>query len=223
VRPIQDDETDLERAEREKQERLEKAVALLETHPAYHGVQAENWDAIQELNRQEPLDSLTVNTDERMERMIKVFDVNAQIHLKLVTALEFHKAYCVLIQHFLEESWIQYCGYPWFMIPPPPPGYPPRHEQLKARRFWERMMHWRYEGHRQIHRLNLPDSHVPERRGYRAEVLDWMGRNGIPNLGVAAKRLRVSKSALKSIMSDKGQKRYGDDRLADVLKVVMPE
>jgi len=58
------------------------------------------------------------------------------------------------------------------------------------------------------------------RKGYRAEVRQWMKRRGLCNLEMASKRLGVSTSTLKSIMSGKGKCRYGKRALESVLKQI---
>jgi hypothetical protein len=60
----------------------------------------------------------------------------------------------------------------------------------------------------------------PARRGYREEVRQWMKSKGLRTLPDAAKRLVVGVDTLKSIMSNKGNKRYGDATLRDVLKKI---
>ena len=58
------------------------------------------------------------------------------------------------------------------------------------------------------------------RRGYRAEVRKWMKDNELKSIPEAAERLGVGFDILKSIMSAKGTKRYGDETLRDVLKKI---
>jgi|SRR5579872_5410 len=58
------------------------------------------------------------------------------------------------------------------------------------------------------------------RTGYRQEIYAWMKREGIEGLDRAARRLSVSKSALKSIMSDKGKARYGPELLKRILETI---
>ena len=58
------------------------------------------------------------------------------------------------------------------------------------------------------------------RRGYRAEVREWMRAQGLRTNPEAASRLGVSVDILKSIMSSKGQKRYSDHTLQTVLKKI---
>jgi hypothetical protein len=55
------------------------------------------------------------------------------------------------------------------------------------------------------------------RRGYRADVRHWMAFEGIGTVEAAAKRLGLSLSALKSIMSNRGTCRYGNPTLSRVL------
>jgi hypothetical protein len=55
------------------------------------------------------------------------------------------------------------------------------------------------------------------RRGYRKEVRQWMILQGLRNIEAAARSLGISQSALKSIMSDRGQCRYGQEVLSRIL------
>jgi hypothetical protein len=59
-----------------------------------------------------------------------------------------------------------------------------------------------------------------ERRGYRTEVREWMAREGVATLEFAAKRLHISVSALKSVMSKRGKCRYGEATLAQILGTI---
>lgn len=58
------------------------------------------------------------------------------------------------------------------------------------------------------------------RRGYRNEVRQWMTKNGLETNAAAAKRLAVSTSTLKSIMSDKGKLRCSKKKLEEVLSKI---
>jgi hypothetical protein len=49
------------------------------------------------------------------------------------------------------------------------------------------------------------------RKGYREECNKWMKRHGYETLEQASKHLAISIDVLKSIRTDKGKKRYGDD------------
>jgi hypothetical protein len=61
------------------------------------------------------------------------------------------------------------------------------------------------------------------RKGYRPEVREWMQHKQIGTIEKAAKRLAVSTSTLKSIMSNKGAIRYGRERLQNVLQQIQRE
>jgi hypothetical protein len=56
------------------------------------------------------------------------------------------------------------------------------------------------------------------RRGYRNHIRRWMSKTELTSVRQAAKRLGVSESTLKSIMTDKGKIRHGDAALERVLK-----
>ena len=58
------------------------------------------------------------------------------------------------------------------------------------------------------------------RRGYRAEVKRWMKDEEIKTIPDAAQRLHVGFDTLKSIMSSRGKRRYGNDTLQAVLKTI---
>lgn len=61
---------------------------------------------------------------------------------------------------------------------------------------------------------------LPRRRGYRKEVRVWMDKLGLQTISQGAKRLGVSESTFKSIMSDKGKQRYSEDTLRRVLSTI---
>ena len=61
----------------------------------------------------------------------------------------------------------------------------------------------------------------PERRrSYRAEVRQWMARENVKTVAEAAKRLGISESTLKSIMSARGARRYSAETLNRILGIV---
>ncbi len=61
-----------------------------------------------------------------------------------------------------------------------------------------------------------------ERKGYRLEVREWMQQQGLTTLEQASRKLAVGLSTLKSIMSDKGKRRYGPRTLEVVLSKIGP-
>ena len=57
----------------------------------------------------------------------------------------------------------------------------------------------------------------PLRKGYRTEILKWMASKDLSTVAQVAKKLGVSRSTLKSIMSTKGKPRYGTETLERIL------
>jgi len=215
-------EREQERQEKEKEERLTKAIALLERHPEYSSVQVQIHERLTALQEREPLEAIARDSEVRLERVLKAFDIRADAYLRLVADLEHQKSFRVMLDYFVEEAWFYYGGFPLRIIPPPQPGFPVGELQAKVQRVWKRAQHWFIEGYRRIDsRGTFLSDRVPvTRRGYRQEIQQWMKAQQIPTVAQAAKRLGISKSALKSIMSDKGSVRYGDDRLNLVLSEI---
>jgi hypothetical protein len=58
------------------------------------------------------------------------------------------------------------------------------------------------------------------RRGYRCEIRQWMKNEQLGSVKGAARKLGISDSTLKSIMSDKGEKKYSDENLRRVLEKI---
>lgn len=226
-RPPDKEELDdpVELAVIERTERAKKAWALLEQHPIFHSVQIEVYEKTLAIETAEPLESFTLNTDARLERLLKSFDIRAAAFLRLVSNLEHHKAYAVMLEVFIVEAWAHLCHIPLDVIHRPMPGQPLNELQAKVKKFWERGQRWSIEGHRQLDTLKKP--HQPqgrgERRGYRTEIDEWMKREGLTSLDQARRRLGISKDTLKSIRSSKGEKKYSDETLAKVLKQIGPK
>ena len=81
------------------------------------------------------------------------------------------------------------------------------------------------KGHKELQNGAAPAGHhrrkrPAPRRGYRPEIRQWMDRRNLRTNAQAARELRVSVSLLKSIMSAKGKKRYGDEALKRVLEEI---
>ncbi len=58
------------------------------------------------------------------------------------------------------------------------------------------------------------------RRGYRCEIRQWMKTKQLGSVKDAARKLGMSDSTLKSIMSDTGEKKYSDETLMRVLEQI---
>lgn len=59
-----------------------------------------------------------------------------------------------------------------------------------------------------------------KRKSYRTEVQQWMQQKNLETLEQASRRLGISHSTLKSIMSDKGKPRFGQATLERVLREI---
>jgi hypothetical protein len=57
-------------------------------------------------------------------------------------------------------------------------------------------------------------------RGYRDPIRAWMADHQIPSVKIAAKRLGVSESVLKSMMTSKGKIRHSEESLRTVLEKI---
>lgn len=81
----------------------------------------------------------------------------------------------------------------------------------------ERLRHWRKEAYSRLTSEESTSTSIPKRAEYRSEMDEWMEKSGIANLDEAARTLAIGVDALKSIRSNKGTARYGDDTLRDFL------
>ena len=90
-------------------------------------------------------------------------------------------------------------------------------DKAAAQALSDRVIHWEKESWKRLIPVEDEDNSAPNRQGYRKEIDEWMGREGIETVDDAARHLAVSVDVLKSIRSDKGRPRYSDDTLNDVL------
>jgi hypothetical protein len=68
---------------------------------------------------------------------------------------------------------------------------------------------------------DVPSSpNFEQRKGYRIEIRKWMNDKGLTTIEQAAKKLTLSQSTLKSIMSNKGKRRFGKETLDNVLSKI---
>jgi hypothetical protein len=94
----------------------------------------------------------------------------------------------------------------------------PQHEGWVA--IEKRVRHWYEQSLEKVVSLTATPPNSPDtktrRRSYRKEVRAWMKRKEISSVRVAASRLAVSESILKSIMADHGKIKYGAATLKSV-------
>jgi|SRR5579862_8215051 len=212
-----------EKSQREHQQKQADAISVLEQDPEYPGVISEADASIQVLKRNRTEAEEERLSDARCAYILQCLDVLGGAYLRLVKTLESHKAYATVMQEYGNHAWFQLSALPIEVLPPTPPFAAPLPPELSMRdRVLERVRHWTIEGYKrldELHRASM-DQQKPDRRGYRKEVNAWIGANGIDTLQTAAKRLGVSKSTLKSIMSDKGAVRYSPETLQGILKKI---
>lgn len=147
---------------------------------------------------------------ERMDYALKALSARASAYLPLVTNLNTQEAYATVVSiMFADIALSDYTGSEGRIEGlRPPPGHPELLPIERCVRDWIKASYGRVA-------TGVPLA--PTRRGYRLEVQAWMKSIGIESQKQAAKRLGVSIDVLKSIMSDKGERRYSKETLATVL------
>jgi hypothetical protein len=150
---------------------------------------------------------------------INQLDVFGSAWVRLVNTFEDAKQFNTLIQDYMRGRWQSFAAMPIDSVPPTELAMNPAPLCSSRDAMMKRALHWQVEGFRRVANANKV-SEKRARRGYRHEVLAWMKVHEIEKLDVAAKRLGTSKSALKSIMSDRGQIRYGEETLVRILKEI---
>ena len=153
----------------------------------------------------------------RLEYFLKILDIHGEAYLDLVSDLESVEAVGVMMEFRARAAWWETSWLPLDM-PSDPFGKPlPVHIQIDT--VTKRARHWVMEAYGRLAAMNAqaPSTVVAIRRGYRAEVRAWMKREGISSVQKAAKKLAVSDSTLKSIMSNRGDVRYSPETLAEIL------
>ncbi len=200
---------------RQRQQLMSKALTFFAERPEeFARVQVEIDEAMSSVD-QNTRDPNKTN-EQRLELLLQHLDIQARAYVQLVSNIPSQNAFITLLQDLVFSTWLSYAGYPI-------DGFlGSNNEQVNA--VLRRAAYWRAEGYK---RVAPPQSQPPgdgsivaPRRGYRPAVNAWMKRLGIENIPQAAKRLGVSESTLKSIMSEKGQVRYGKDTLASVLEKI---
>jgi hypothetical protein len=203
---------DAERATSEKRKAFESAFNTIKQHPRYPSAQLRLIEGLEEIeNTAMPgLPKLGLPSPERLDYAIREADIIASSYLELVTDRAFQEAYIVLLEALERSAWIRYRG----IAEIEPFGVGPALREIK-----QRLSHWYKESLRRlIAGVAAAPSSAPARIGYRSHLKSWMKAKKLTSVRVAAKHLAISESTLKSIMSDKGDIRYGPDVLARILK-----
>lgn len=188
------------------------ALRILEVYPDYPRV---HLGAIEKAEAEykttgRNLPEALIPNPERLAYQLKLVDIWASAYLQLVSNLESHRLFMDVLRGLAQQAWDEYRG-----IAPISP------KQTEAGAvIADRLIHWEKESWKRLipPSKTLTDDEAPVmRRGYRNEIDEWMSRKEIATLDVAARELGVSVDVLKSIRSDKGQRRYSNDTLVSVL------
>ena len=187
------------------------AASHLQKHPDFPSVHVGVLDRIESLNRASADQARAYITPERLKVVLEMLDIQAAGYLPPVADMESQNAYVKLVGAFgrvaIEEYTGQSSATVWFSG-----------RTTAERLIADRVRHWTTEGYRRLVPLPPPEpTEAPitaPRRGYRTEVRAWMDAEEIATIEEAAKKLAVSLTTLKSIMSDKGEARYGEDHLS---------
>lgn len=217
--PVHKSADERKREEEERQKRITEALAVLEKHPDYPSVFVLVHDQQAELKRKMPEAAKNRLTPERLEHVIALFDIRGAAYVRLVSDLESQKAFADLIDDWFHTCWFMFSETEIDSLIGIVPFEAERHGvQIQVDRVWERAKHWTAEGYRRLAPSKMGNK--PARRGYRNEIRKWMADNEITSVDRAARRLNVSESILKSIMSSVGRPRYSAETLEDVLKKI---
>jgi hypothetical protein len=194
---------------------LALADAILSRHPDLPSVMAEIGDAFNNLQFVERLRSESPGTPERLKLVIEMFNVRARALTRLVNSMETRNAVAIAVRQCAQTAWIEFADRPFKRSDNNDP---------QARQCWlqitDAVRDWEFEGFRRLTTLSPPPEREeePVGRGYRDHIRRWMKDSGILTVEEAARALGVSKSTLKSIMSERGEVRYSAQTLDGVLK-----
>lgn len=191
-----------------------RAESILLKHPDLPSVMIEVGDAFENQRLVHRLRSESRLTQERLKLAIEMFDVRARAFARLVNSMETQQAVATVLRHCAQTAWFEFANYPFERADNKDP---------RVRQCWEQIAdhvrHWELEGFRRLTSVPPPaEREESVRRGYRSHVRRWMKASKISTVSEAARKLGISESTLKSIMSERGTVRYGAETLNEVLK-----
>jgi hypothetical protein len=219
-----DAEDTLQWREYKKPEETRKAFEVLEKNPDFPSTQIRIYEQEQAFKRITAGNLTNRLSDPRLEDSLKLLDIHCESYLLLVIDLETQKAFAnIVMDYILPQVWAYFAEYqsnfPMEAVPPTPlfatPGVIPL--QIQRDKLRDRAQHWIVDGYRHLQAMHTTTSAMT-RKGYRAEVRAWMKQEGISSVLKAAKKLAVSDSTLKSIMSNRGNVKYSHETLAEILE-----
>lgn len=195
-------------------EHLRRAIELLKSRAGFLDVQGEVMDRIRAVNA-EVNNQIPTHDAPRLEYALKLLNARAEPYLKLISDLPSQEAYAVMLREFGQITWGDYAVIVGVQAIPGDQAM----AQIESRMFeWLRESYRRASGAIKEEPTSSPERAIA-RRGYRREVNAWMEKHQIRTVELAARRLAISKSTLKS-MSDRGVLRCSDATLQKVLRTI---
>jgi mRNA-degrading endonuclease RelE of RelBE toxin-antitoxin system len=220
----EDTDNRLEEAARKREEAFEKALNLLEQNPDFPAVQVRIHDRQKKVEAGASEASRERSSNARLQYCFELLNITAEEFLALVVDIESHAAFTTVMANFTSRAFVHFSGIPIDSIPATHPFAPrPLPPLIEDRdKFSDKLRDFIADGYRRLASLKEPKSESGNRvrRGFRREIQNWIKAKGLANLEQTARKLGVSRSVLKSIMSDKGKPRYGPDTLERVLKEI---
>jgi hypothetical protein len=203
------------RAARLRQRKLEQAIDVLKANPKFPAAQVQAHDRAAERVKNLSPEESRFGTPERMNLALEILKIQAEAYLDLVKDMKSQEALMTFLEESGRKAFENFAGVPLEAV------VSVRGDELQV--IQQRVSYWVNEGYKRL--IPSPSGTIEQtapRRGYRAEVKEWMAAREIETVAKAAKALAVSETTLKSIMSDKGDVRYSRGTLEQILKKIRP-
>jgi len=201
------------RIRRDLARREQEARALLESHPDFPKAKVQIYERWKANKIPERLAATKRGSDERMEILLESLNACGEAYVRLVSNMQLHKAFSVTLRAQAKHAWADLTGQPFDPLLIALFG---KIGNDRWKTLVDCVLRWENEGMRGL--IPVGNKNETRRRGYRDHIRAWMRKMEIGTVKDAARRLGVSESTLKSVMSAKGKVRYGDQTLADILK-----
>ena len=195
----------------------ERFRALAKSHPLLPAVIIEIHDRLAQSGFVEEFAKYPPGSPERLMVALQALDVRSSAFIKLVDTIDLQELFITVLQEVARTAWVEFAAFPIEKANLDSPD---------TRRNWraitDRTSHWEAEGFRRLIPTETAARTAGDqpRRGYRDPVRAWMKQKEILSVKAAARKLGVSESTLKSIMTNRGEIRYNDQTLAKVLEVI---
>jgi DNA-binding XRE family transcriptional regulator len=134
----------------ERKRRTQSAIARLKTNPGFARSQVQLMDRFEKVKTAHEAQLSTRATTERMEYALRVFDIQAEAYLMLVSDMKSQDDFITLLGEFGFRAWEEYTEFPITVMPPIPPD--------RFRPIRERVRHWTTKGFRRLESLRSSDT-----------------------------------------------------------------